>query len=178
MKRLETKKLSLAALLCALSAVVAVIGCVFDMADLTACTVASVTVAICAIELGGKYPYLVFAVTGAILFLFFPSATVTWYFIMFFGYYPIVKKYLDRLPKILARVLKFVLFNAAMFMLYFLMKKLLFAAEAEEGKSLLIMLVLFANVFFAVYDFSLSVFLTAYMKYYRKRWGIDKFMLK
>lgn len=177
MKRLETKKLALASVLCALSVVVSVLGCVFDMADLVACTGASLSVALSRIELRGKYPYLIYAVTGALLFLFFPTATVTFYFILFFGYYPIIKSFLEKLNKVLSRILKFIVFNAAIIIIFILMSKLLIAEQTESELYLLPVLWLFANIFFAVYDLSLSVFITAYLRLYRKKWGIDKFML-
>ena len=147
------------------------------MADLTACTVASALVALADTELRGKYPYLVYAVTGMLLFLFFPTTTVTMYFILFFGYYPIIKKYVEKLPNLPALAVKFLLFNAAIVLIYFLMTKILLTAEAESGKMLLAALWIFSNIFFAVYDFSLSVMMMAYTRYYRKKWGIDKFLL-
>lgn len=178
MKRPETKKLALASVLCALSVVIAVVGCVFDMADLVACTGASLTVYLSGIELRGKYPYLIYAVTGALLFLFFPTATVTFYFILFFGYYPIIKRFLDKLNKWLSRVIKFIIFNIAIILIFILMSKLLIDGQVESELYLLPVLWLFANIFFAVYDFSLSFFSVAYIRFYRKKWGIDKFMLR
>ena len=176
MKRLETKKLALASVFCALSVVISVIGCVFDMVDLVACTGASLIVALSRIELRGKYPYLIYAVSGALLFLLFPSSTVTFYFILFFGYYPIIKSLLERLRTLPSYILKFTVFNTAIIIIFILMSRLLIAEQAESELHLLPILWVFANIFFAVYDFSLSVFITAYQKIYRKRLGIDKFM--
>lgn len=177
MKRIETKKIALASLLCALSVVISVIGCIFDMVDLTACTAASVLVALSDNELGGKYPYLVYAVTGMLLFLLFPTTTVTLFFILFFGYYPIIKKFIEKLPKIPAFILKFAVFNCATVFSYYLMTYILLSAEVEEGKAILITAWIFANIFFVAYDLSLGIFMTAYRRYYRKKWGIDKFLL-
>lgn len=178
MKRTETKKIALASIFCSLSVIVSVIGCVFDMADLVAASAASVTVAISKIELGKKYPYLIYAVTGTLLFLLFPSATVTWYFIMLFGYYPILQSYISKFPSVLRRTIKFIIFNIAIFAIYFLlMKTLLLSPDAESESYLLPALWIIANIFLAVFDYSLSVFILAYIRVFRKKWGIDKFML-
>ena len=179
MKKNETKKIALASLFCSISVIVSVIGCVFDMADLVAASAASVTVAVSKIELGGKYPYLIYAATGTLLFLLFPSATVTWYFIMLFGYYPILQSYILRLSSIPRRIIKFIIFNLAIMAVYILlMKTLLLSPEAEYESYLLPALWILANIFLAVFDYSLTVFILAYVKVFRKKWGIDKFMLK
>lgn len=178
LKRTETKKIALASLFCALSVIICIIGCVFDMADLAATAAASVTVALAGIELRGKYPYLIYAVTGTLLFLLFPTSTVTLYFILFFGYYPIIRGILIKLPKLLSMILKFAVFNAAIVAIFFLMKKLLLFEDAETSEAWLIpALWVVANIFFFVFDFSLNIFMMAYIRVFRRKWGIDKFML-
>jgi len=178
MKRTDTKRIALASIMCALAVVFCMIGCVFDMADLAACTAASAIVAMSCIELSGKYPYLIYAVTSALLLLFFPTASTTLFFILFFGYYPIIKAPLARLPRWLSRVLGFVIFNAAAVGSYILMTKILLTAEAESEMLMTALLWIVANVFFAVYDYALTVLCIAYVRHYRKKLGIDKFLLK
>ncbi len=177
MKRTEIKKIALASLFCALAVVISVIGCVFDMADLAATAASSVLVALAKLELRGKYPYLIYAVVSALLFLFFPTATVTLYFIMFFGYYPIIRDFISRVPKYLRIALKFLCFNAAIVVIYFLMEKLLLSSDTESEAYLIPALWFVANLFFAAFDFSLNIFMSAYIHVFRKKWGIDKFML-
>ncbi len=177
-KRLETKKIALASLFCALSVVICIMGCVFDMADLAATAAASVTVALAGVELRGKYPYLIYAVTSALLFLFFPTSTVTLYFILFFGYYPIIRNYLLKIPKFISAIIRFAVFNVAIVAIFLLMKNLLLFEDAETTESWLIpALWVVANIFFAVFDFSLNIFMMAYLQVFRRKWGIDKFML-
>lgn len=177
MKRIETKKIALASLLCALSVVICILGCVFDMADLAATAAAAVLVALSGVELCGKYPYLIYAATSSLLFLFFPTSTVTLYYILFFGYYPIIRVYLLKLPKLFSAILKFAIFNLAIIAIFLLMKKLLLFEEAETEIWLIPALWIVSNIFFAVFDFSLGVFMMAYLRVFRKKWGIDKFML-
>ncbi len=178
LKRLETKKIALASLLCALSVIISIMGCVFDMADLVATSASSVIVALARIELRGKYPYLIYAVVSVLLFLLFPTATVTLYFILFFGYYPIIRDFLAKTPKYICLILKFAVFNTAIIFIYFLMKKLLLFEQAETESYLIPALWFVANIFFGVFDFSLNIFMSAYTHVFRKKWGIDKFMLR
>ena len=147
------------------------------MADLVATGAASVTVALSKTELRGKYPFLIYAVTGFLLFLFFPGATVTLYYIMFFGYYPIVRDLLVKLPKAVCLSLKFLIFNAAIVAIYFIMEALLLSESADAEGYLIPALWFVANIFFAVFDYSLDIFMMAYIRVFRKKWGIDKFML-
>lgn len=177
MKRIETKKIALSSLLCALATVFSVVGCILDIADLVAVTAASVLVSIAGSELGKKYQLLIYAVTSFLLLCLFPASTVTLYFILFFGYYPIVRGLLAKLPVIPMWVLKYIMFNAAIVCAYFLMTKILITAEAETDMLMVAVLWIFSNAFFAVYDIALNVFTTAYILHYRKKWGIDKFML-
>lgn len=177
MKKTEIKKTALASLLCALAVVISVIGCVFDMADLASVSAASVIVAISARELGGKYPYLIYAVISVLLFLLFPSATVTFYFILFFGYYPIIRAFLAKIPKLPRYILKFSIFNVAAVSIYFIMEKLLLSFDTDSEVWLVPALWIVSNIFFAVFDFAMDIFIAAYIKIYRKKWGIDKFML-
>ena len=177
MKRKETKRLAVASLLCALTTVISLVGCVLDVADLTAVTAASAVVALSGTELGKKYQILIYAVCSALLLLLFPSATVSLYFVLYFGYYPIIREYFARLPRLFSWILKYMLFNTAIISVYFLMTKILLSAEAEESMAMLLTLWLMANAFFAVYDIAIGVFTLAYTRVYRKKWGIDKFML-
>ena len=174
MKKTEIKKTALASLLCALAVVISVIGCVFDMADLASVSAASVIVAISARELGGKYPYLIYAVISVLLFLLFPSSTVTFYFILFFGYYPIIRAFLAKIPRY---ILKFSIFNVAAVSIYFIMEKLLLSFDTDSEVWLVPALWIVSNIFFAVFDFAMDIFIAAYIKIYRKKWGLDKFML-
>ena len=178
MKRTETKKFALASLFCALSAVLCAVGCLFDMVDLCACTAASVIIALSDRELGGRYPYLVFAASSALLLILFPTASATVYYILFFGYYPLLRRFCERFPRLVRTAVKFAVFNAAIVLSYFLLTKLLLSAEAEESTLMLAALWITANIFFAVFDFAMSVFMLAYDRVYRKKWGIDKFMMK
>lgn len=175
MKNHEIKKLALASLLCALACVIITIGCIIDIADLIASVFASFAVAFSVIELKGKYPYLVYAVTATLSILLFPSSAATLYFTLFFGYYPILKPKFERLPPLAATVSKYSVFNAAIVLLYFIMKKMLLTDEVQTV-ALTAALWITSNIFFTASDKILSLYTSVYLKHFRKKWGVDKFL--
>lgn len=76
---------------------------------------------------------------------------------VFFGYYPICKPYLDRLPKLLRRLCKALLFNLSVVVMYALLIFVLgMAALGEEfrqtGTVMLILLLVLGNVTFLLVD--------------------------
>lgn len=174
--RTEIKKMALSAICCALSAAICFLGNILNIADLTACAAASGLLYIAKYELSSKYPILIYAVTSALLLVLFPTASATVFYIAFFGYYPIIKNILERLPKPIIYIVKLLLFNGILLLL-FRFAKYLFIAESETvDNPLLIAALLLANVFFFVFDIALSFFGMAYEKHYRRLWGIDKLM--
>ena len=57
------------------------------------------------------------------------------------------------------------------------MKKLLLSFDTDSEAWLVPALWVVSNIFFAVFDFAMDIFVAAYIRIYRKKWGIDKFML-
>lgn len=176
MKRNEIKKLALSAIICALSVVVIILGCVIDVIDLTACAVASGAVAFACIELRGKYPYLIYGVTSALALILFPGCTASIYYVIFMGYYPIIKRFLEKIPGIFCLIGKLAAFNAALGVIALLSKFLFISEEATTGTALIVTIIIFANIFFVVFDMALTVITTAYLKHFRKKWGIGRFL--
>ena len=78
---------------------------------------------------------------------------------LFFGYYPLIKDVIEKLPKALAWILKFILFNVAAVGIG-VISFYLFGVSGEEydefGKYTIPVLLLMANVAFILYDFCLT----------------------
>ena len=78
---------------------------------------------------------------------------------LFFGYYPLIKDIIEKLPKALAWLLKLVLFNAAAVGIG-VISFYLFGVSGEEynefGKYTIPILLIMANVAFILYDFCLT----------------------
>ena len=89
---------------------------------------------------------------------------------VFFGYYPICKPYLDRLPKLLRRLCKALLFNLSVVVMYALLIVVLAPPElvqefAAEGTPMLLALLALGNLSFWLCDRAL----TAITPLYRQR---------
>ena len=93
---------------------------------------------------------------------------------MFFGFYPLIKESIEKLPKALAWLLKLILFNGAAVGIG-VISFYLFGISGEEynefGKFTIPILLLMANIVFVLYDFCLTknrFFLTRLSEKFKK----------
>ena len=94
-----SKRIAFSSVLCALGVVVMFLGSIFEIVDITMAAMASFFIVVCMIELGGYMPLCVFFATAALAFLLLPNKTVVIFYAMFFGFYPILKRYFERTGK-------------------------------------------------------------------------------
>lgn len=165
----KTKKISVCAMLAAVSVVILYLGSVFEIMDLTISCAASLTVLFCTVELGNRYAAAVYAATSILSLIIVPNKWIVIYFIMFFGIMPITKKLFEKTGKIFSWVLKIAAFNAEIFAFYFIAQKLDFFAENESGLPYLIVLLVLANFVFIMSDILYTLLFVIYDKKYRAR---------
>lgn len=118
------------------------------------------------IEIGRKQAWLVYGVT-AILCFFLCETEAKVLYIVFFGYYVIIKSLLERLrSKPLQWALKFVVFNLA-FAVYYLAVTYVFSLDIEGfgdfGKYTLLLFFVLCNVVFFIYDLAVTRVIWMYM---------------
>ena len=97
------------------------------------------------------------------------------YFLVF-GFFPILKAYIERLPRWAWFLLKLLYANAA-FAVLFLLWELVFGIGLLDGQSLfgisgiplLCLMILIMNVAFVAYDMLITVMLRIYLFRYRER---------
>ncbi len=171
---MNAKKISFCAIMSALGSAILYLGSLIEVMDMSMAAIASFIVVICMIEMGGYAPWLVYAATSLLSFLLLPNKTVVLIYVLFFGFYPIIKKHLEKLGRIWSFVLKFITFNILLFLYMIIAEKLLHISLGEIEFYLVILL----NVIFFTLDFALTVFVTAYVVKYRKRLQIDRFFKK
>jgi hypothetical protein len=105
-----------------------------------------------------------------------------WFYLVFFGYYPILKEMLEKLYKPIAWGLKLVVFNIAVtaygFICYFLffgqLKALFEEVSAllggiSAGAVIVIAIYVALNLVFVVYDIALTRLITLYLVRLRKK---------
>ncbi len=157
----EIRKISLSSILAALSTVLIIAGGVFEILDMTSAALGALIVYIADIEIKGKYPFLIYATTCILSLIFMPLTTATLYYIAFFGYYPIIKKAVKKLPKLYARIICFVVFNLSMLVIMLLFKTIF--AMQNEPVLIYVLLLITLNVFFICFDYVLGVFSVIYI---------------
>ncbi len=177
----KLKNLTIGALLSALSVAIIALGGVIEVLDLSMAAIASFICVFAVIELGGIYPWLIFAVTSVLSLILIPSNIGAWCYVLFFGYYAIVKEKIERLKKPLAWTLKMLIGNVAFAILLFGFGTITYGAgldfvelvnkvfETNFGTAMVVAVILMVELLFVVYDIALTRIITFYFKRLRHR---------
>ncbi len=165
--RKSTKRLTVASMLCALCFVLMLVGSFIDVMDLSAAALSSFIVIFAVIELRGAYPTLIWAVSSLAALLLLPNKLPAIYFLMFFGWYPIVKNIFEKLPQILSWILKTVSFALAFGIMLYVGE--FFIGTDGNASELTVWLVIIGTGVFVIYDIALTKIITAYMRVWRHK---------
>ena len=168
----NTKNLALAALFSALCFVLMYFGTVTMVLDLCAVTASALIIILAVIEIGGIYPWLIWAVTGVLCLLLLPDKYVALEFALYGGIYPMLKAFFERFPKIIAWLFKLLYFNIAFTVSVFIAKYLL--AVSDIGFELKAVAYLCANAFFIISDICFSVMISTYFRTIRPRLRLNR----
>lgn len=159
----------MAAVVSALSVVTLLIGSLVQVLDISMAVIASLFVVFGVIELRGPYPYLIWGVTSLLSLLLLPVKSAALIYFLFAGYYPIVKALLEgHLPRLLAWVLKLVVFNLVLGLVVLLAVKVVFAEIPPEWVKYWWLLFALEPVF-VLYDIALTRLITTYILRWRER---------
>ncbi|MBO5981983.1 MAG: hypothetical protein J6Q24_06010 [Clostridia bacterium] len=161
-------KISVCALLCALSVVLMLLGCVIQALDLSVDIAAGLAVAVAMIEYGTGYSVMLYAATSVLAFVLLPAKTPALFYILMGGIYPIIKALLERMKsRKLVFALKLIGFNA------------FYTCLIGAGKFLLnindpiftfnIFVYALGNVTFILYDIAFTRLVTLYVKRIRRK---------
>ncbi len=158
-----TKKLTLSSIMVALGVVIMYLGGMIEVLDLTVCALASLIVVFIYLEVGSPYTWLTWLSTSLITAIIFFGNPIWLNYFLVFGIYPLLKAYIEKLPRALWVLFKLLYANAVVWALFFLME-LIFGIPLFGKDALWIKIVLYAviNVAFIAYD----VFITVSVKIY------------
>lgn len=174
MRNRKTKCISFCALVSALSVALLWGGSVFEVLDLSLAAIASFGTVIAVIELGGPYPYLIWACTSALSLILLPNKFPALVYLLFAGIYPIIKAKFERYHYIFSWTLKVSLFCAAMILLFFAVEFVF--KIPDTPMALEIAFFALATLTFVLYDIAMSKIILLYIVKLRKRFGINKFL--
>lgn len=147
----------------------------FPMLDFALPAAAGALLAVIVIEINKKWALTAYATVAVLSMFIVPSKESGLLFVLFMGYYPIVKSAFERLKKpYLQWALKYLLFNVAVVAYYFVTMRFVTDASLMEdagklGKYTAVALLLLANAVFAVYDIALTRLISMYYNSFRKR---------
>lgn len=159
-------KITLPAILTGLCAVCLFIGSIWPVK--VAMSIAAsfiITVIVC--ECGHKYAWLSYVAVSVIAFLLIPKKMIVYVFILLFGFYPILKHYIEKLSKLtLEWIIKLLCFNTALLIAYFVVNQVLIPwLDTELVRFIfkyIAAIIAVSEAMFVVYDLGLSYFVKIY----------------
>ena len=169
----KTLAVAFCGVIAALGTVLMLLAGVVQIATLALPAIAGVLLIAIVLELGPKWAWGAYAVISILSLLLAAEKEAALMFILFFGYYPILKASLDRIrKKWLSWIAKLLVFNAAMIADYFLAVYLLQIPQEDFmlfGVSIPLLLLLLGNVVFVIYDYALFGLVVMYCRRIRDK---------
>ncbi len=167
----STKRLTLCAVMVALGVVILSIGSLFEVLDLTTSAFAAMLVVLVVIEIGGFWPWLVYASTG-LLALLLPLKLAAAFYLLFAGYYPILKEKIEKLrSRFVQWAIKLAMMNAALTVAILAGKYILMIPETELDFTWMLYPV--GNAAFILFDIALTRLISVYVYRWRKKLRIE-----
>ena len=155
----------------ALGAAVMIVGAAIEVLDFTICAFASLLVVFVYLEIGSFYPWLVWICTTLATGLLYPGSIIWMEYLLVFGIYPLIKAYVERLPKLSWIIVKLVYINAVVLAIFAVTELLLGIPFFEDGAGtgMKIFSWVLLNVAFVAYDFFISTMVRFYYAKLRPR---------
>ena len=166
----NARRLAAASMIAALSFSLMYIGTLALVFDLCAVALGAIGTAFAMIELRGAWPWLIAAVCSLLCLLLLPDKFAAFEYMILGGVYPIVKSYIERLPRLWQWPLKLVYLNILLTGAMLLAEYVLHIEE--EWLVLSVSMYALTNTAFIIFDIALTVLISAYLTRYRKRFKI------
>lgn len=169
----QTQRLTLCAVCVALGVVILALGSLIDVLDLSAAAIAGLISIMVVVEIGGVWPWLTYTATGLLGILLLPCKLPGAIYLMFCGWYPIIKPRLDGMKyRPVSWLIKLAAANAATALVVLATKYVL--ALSHEVMELSVVLFAMVNVAFVLYDIVVTRLARLYTLRLRHRLGLDK----
>lgn len=147
----NARKMAICAMVSALCVVVMILGGILELGMYAAPMIAGLCVIPVGKLFGKKYQCMVWITVSVLSFILVLNIEQNLMFFGLFGWYPIVRPTLEKLPKVLRLLCKLVIFNVVVLaietlVIYVLVPEVMTSAFA-------VLLLILANVTFVLYDF-------------------------
>ena len=152
----------------ALGVILLYLGSLIEVIDISMAVIASLFCVLAVIEYGKSAPWMVFLVTALLSLLLLPNKSAAVYYTFFFGFYPILKAYFERMDRIRSWICKEVVFNVCLVIIILLFKFLLMPTVSIPFMMYVVVAIMCEGVFI-LYDIALTRLITFYMYKLRHR---------
>lgn len=133
---------------------------------------AGILMIVIVIEIGASWAWAVYFASSVFALLFAADKEAAMLFIIFFGYYPILKALIERLHnQAIQYVIKFAVFNVSMVLGYYLSIYVIGVPQDSftvYGIFLPFVYLIAGNVVFAIYDYAVSTLVVTYCRRFHK----------
>ena len=164
----KSGKIALGGLLTALGVVLMFLTGLIPIGTYALPAIAGVLLIVAVIEIGAKWAWMIYAAVAVLSLLFAADKEAALVFVLFFGYYPVLKSFLERISnKVLSWISKFAVFNVAVVACFFLAVNFLQLPEDSFtvfGIYLPWVFLILGNAVFLIYDIALSGLVATYVE--------------
>ena len=148
---------------------------VFPFATYALPALAGLLLVVIVIDHGMKWAWSVYAAISLLAILITPDREAATMFVLFFGYYPILKAVLEQIKiRAIEHIVKFAIFNVAMVVSYLLIIYVLGIPDileefGELGKYGVWIMLALGNVVFILYDITISRLVAIYTRWLKPK---------
>ena len=167
----KTRTMTLAAVFSAMTVVSLYVASVWPTGQLGLVAFASLFAAAAVIEAGLANGVSVFIISSTLGMLILPNRSAPMLYVLFFGYYPVLKSLFERSRhRVVEWVLKLLVFNAALTMVWFLLREIIFDFGENVPNALFIYVG--GSLVFVIFDYGFTKLVWLYLS------RISRFMRK
>lgn len=167
-------KVALGGVISSLCLLMMFLTAVFPLLSMALPIFSGMLITVVAIEISVPWGFVTYAAVAALSFFVTPDKEAAILFIMFFGYYPVLKAVIEkRNSKLIQWILKLVVFNISIICAYYIIINFLGIVDLFEEFSffnreyLVAGMIGFGNIVFILYDITLTLVVTMYLKWFR-----------
>ena len=166
----RTKKITVCAMAAALGTTVLYFGSFIEVLDISTAVLASLLCTIMVIEYGKGAPWSVFFATALLSMLLLPNKLPALLYLLFFGYYPILKERIERTrSRIVGWIVKLCVFAVATTLLFLLASIFTVELDMPAGTIMKGIFVALIACTLILYDVALTRMITFYIIRLRQR---------
>ena len=175
MQKTNSAQIALGGIMGALCIASMFLGSILPFATFVAPAVSGIFIALAAKEIAVSAGFSMYFAVSILSLLIVPEKEMACIFVFFFGFYPLIKSYLQKIDiKILRVVIKVIIFNACIVGMYsillFMFPMPSVSAEfAEYTSNMILALLVLANITFILYDLALERLFLVYVNRLRPR---------